>query len=111
MCFFACLTAGAVYMMNKSASAWLKNIASEITVQVEPIGTPEQQQGRLRDVIAFLGSQPEIVDASLIPVETSRALLEPWLGDATGLDALPIPRLIAIRVDRSQTAGLQAHPR
>jgi cell division transport system permease protein len=23
MCFFACLTAGAVYMMNQSASAWL----------------------------------------------------------------------------------------
>src|SRR4051812_48442895 len=29
MCFLACLTAGAVYMMNQSASAWLRDIASE----------------------------------------------------------------------------------
>jgi cell division transport system permease protein len=28
MCFLACLTAGAVYMMNQSASAWLRDIAS-----------------------------------------------------------------------------------
>ncbi len=36
MCFLACLTAGAVYMINESANAWLKDIASEVTVQVEP---------------------------------------------------------------------------
>ena len=36
MCFFACLTAGAAYMMHQSASAWLKDIASEVTIQVEP---------------------------------------------------------------------------
>ena len=35
MCFLACLTAGAVYMMNQSASAWLRDIASEVTVQIE----------------------------------------------------------------------------
>src|SRR6478735_12157072 len=35
MCFLACLTAGAVYMINQSASAWLRDIASEVTVQVE----------------------------------------------------------------------------
>src|SRR6185312_4016426 len=32
MCFLACLTAGAVYMMNQSASAWMRDIASEVTV-------------------------------------------------------------------------------
>ena len=36
MCFLACLTAGAVYMINESANAWLKDIASEVTVQIEP---------------------------------------------------------------------------
>ncbi len=36
MCFLACLTAGAVYMVNQSASAWLRDIASEVTVQVPP---------------------------------------------------------------------------
>ena len=29
MCFLACLTAGAVYMINQQASAWMREIASE----------------------------------------------------------------------------------
>ena len=33
MSFLACLTAGAVYMVNQSAEAWVKDISSEITVR------------------------------------------------------------------------------
>src|SRR5689334_19300022 len=36
MCFLACLTAGAVWMIKESADAWLKDISSEVTVQVTP---------------------------------------------------------------------------
>ena len=32
MSFLACLTAGAVYMINQSANAWVNDITSEITV-------------------------------------------------------------------------------
>ena len=35
MCFLASLTAGAVNMMYQSASQWMRDIATEITVQVE----------------------------------------------------------------------------
>ena len=36
MCFLACLTSGAVYMVNQSANDWFADIASEVTVQVIP---------------------------------------------------------------------------
>src|SRR5258705_9025275 len=56
MCFFACLTAGAVYMMNQSASAWLKDIASEVTVQID---AREKAEGEkvVKNVAGFLGPQ------------------------------------------------------
>src|SRR5262249_44739307 len=31
MCFLACLTAGAVWMIKESSDAWLRDIASEVT--------------------------------------------------------------------------------
>ncbi|HEX7532529.1 MAG TPA: hypothetical protein VF340_04765, partial [Methyloceanibacter sp.] len=37
MSFLASLTAGAVYMVNQSASAWVSDIASEITIELDPL--------------------------------------------------------------------------
>ena len=100
MCFLACLTAGAVYMINQSANAWLKDIASEITIQVEPRESVDTEK-TLKEVLAFLGKQPGVANAKSLSVETSQALLEPWLGQSDALKSLPVPRLVAIEVDRS----------
>jgi cell division transport system permease protein len=99
MCFLACLTTGAVYLMNLSAAAWLRDIASEVTVQVEarePAGVDRQ----IREVVAFLGKQPGVVAAKPLSLEASAGLLEPWLGQSEGLKNLPVPRMIAVEVDR-----------
>lgn len=107
MCFFACLTAGAVYLLNQSASAWLRDVASEVTIQVEPrSGT--NTDATVRGLVAFVEAQPGILSAEALPVETSRALLEPWLGQTDAIDALAIPRLIAVRVDPSNAPDLIA---
>ena len=45
MCFLACLTAGAVYMINQSAAAWTRNIASEVTVQLQPLQGIDMEKG------------------------------------------------------------------
>lgn len=100
MCFLACLTAGAVYMINQSANAWLKDIASEITIQVEPRENVDTEK-TLKEVLAFLGKQPGVANAKSLSIETSQALLEPWLGQSDALKSLPVPRLVAIEVDRS----------
>lgn len=100
MCFLACLTAGAVYMINQSASAWLRDIASEVTVQVEPRESTDVEKS-VKDVLAFLGKQPGIVSAKALSMETSTGLLEPWLGQSEALKSLPVPRLVAVEVDRS----------
>lgn len=100
MCFLACLTAGAVYMINQSASAWLKDIASEVTIQVESRENADIEKS-LRDVVAFVSKQPGIATAKALSIEASTGLLEPWLGQSDALKSLPVPRLVAIEIDRA----------
>lgn len=80
MCFLACLTAGAVYMINQSAAAWLRDVASEVTVQVE-VRDKVDTDKTVRDVVQLLGKQPGIRSARPL---TRRRMPACWsLGSAT----------------------------
>lgn len=107
MCFLACLTAGAVFMIHQSAEAWVKDIASEVTVQVEPPDTGDAEK-IVGDVSAFLTKERGISAVKVLSVEDSAQLLEPWLGSIDTLKALPVPRLIALELDRSTPPDLEA---
>jgi cell division transport system permease protein len=100
MCFLACLTAGAVYMMNQSASAWLRDIASEVTVQVEGRDRGEADR-TVAAVTRLLEQQRGIRSVKALTSAENARLTETWLGDASNLRDLPMPRLIAIEVDRN----------
>jgi cell division transport system permease protein len=107
MCFLASLTAGAVYMMNQSASAWLRDIASEVTVQIETRDRAEIDK-TVAEVTGFLASQPGVAKVKALSVTDAAQLLEPWLGQTDALTALPVPRLIAIELDRNSPPNLEA---
>src|SRR2546421_1350250 len=105
MCFLACLTAGAVYMMNQSASAWLRDIASEVTVQIE-VKERGDVDKLVADVSNFLSRQPGIASVRAISIADAAQLLEPWLGQTDALKTLPVPRLVAIELDRQAPPDL-----
>jgi len=107
MCFLACLTAGAWYMMNQSAAAWMKDIASEVTIQIEPRDGSDADK-TASDVAAFLRREGGFTSVNVLSLEQSGALLEPWLGTSDAWKALPIPRLIAIELDRSAPPDLDS---
>lgn len=107
MCFLACLTAGAVFMIHQSAEAWVKDIASEVTVQVEPPDTGDAEK-IVTDVSAFLTKERGISAVRVLSLEDSAQLLEPWLGSIDTLKSLPVPRLIALELDRSTPPDLEA---
>jgi cell division transport system permease protein len=92
-------------MVNQSASAWLRDIASEVTVQIEPREQVDMELN-VRNAAAFLSQQPGIAGVKPLTLEQSAALVEPWLGKTDALKALPIPRLIAIEVDRERPPDL-----
>ncbi|HEX5666193.1 MAG TPA: ABC transporter permease, partial [Hyphomicrobium sp.] len=105
MCFLACLTAGAVYMINQSADAWLTDLASEVTVQVSPRDNVDTDK-TLRDVAAVLGQTAGVTGTRILELEDSTALLEPWLGKSDALKSLPVPRLLAVDIDRAAALDL-----
>jgi cell division transport system permease protein len=107
MCFLASLTAATVYMINQSADAWLRDIASEVTVQVEPREGADTEV-LANEVAAFLGRQRGVRSARALSLRDSAGLLEPWLGQSDVLKELPVPRLIAVEVDRSAPPDLEA---
>jgi cell division transport system permease protein len=106
MSFLACLTAGAVYMVNQSANAWVNDISSEITVELDPINTADIEK-KMTLVSLFLAKQKGITRVKPLTADDSAKLLEPWLGQTTALQALPIPRLIAVEIDRSNPPDIQ----
>ena len=105
MCFLACLTAGAVYMIDQSARAWLRDIASEVTVQIEARDKADVDK-RLRDVSVFLAKQRGVRSVKPLSLQESANLLEPWLGSADMLTTMPIPRLIALELNREAPPDL-----
>ena len=105
MGFLACLTSGAVFMVSQSADEWFADIASEITVQVSPVEESEIEK-KVTLVSLFLAKQSGIVKVSPLSDEESAELLEPWLGDSNALSALPVPRLIAVEINRESPPDL-----
>ncbi len=99
MCFLSCLTAGFVYLLNQSAAAWFADIASEVTVQIQPIESTDTEK-RLGQVALYLAKQPGISSVKPLSERDSAELLEPWLGQTEALSVLPVPRLIALQIDR-----------
>src|SRR5690606_16612192 len=100
MCFLACLTAGAVYMMNQAASSWLREVASEVTVQVE-VRDKADVEKTVREVAQFLGQQTGIARVRTLSLDENIKLTADWLPQSDTLNTLPVPRLIAVEVDRS----------
>ena len=100
MCFLACLTAGAVYMMNQSASAWLRDIASEVTVQVEVKNRTDVDKFVARRHALPVAAAGHRLRASAHRGglrAAARALARP----DRCLSALPIPRIVAVELDRN----------
>lgn len=106
MTFLACLTAGGVYMVNQSANAWVDDIASEITIELDPVNTADIEK-KMTLVSLFLAKQRGITRVKPLTAEDSAKLLEPWLGETVSISALPIPRLIAVEIDRSSPPDIE----
>lgn len=107
MCFLACLTAGAVYMMHQAADAWLHDISSEVTVQVEPRADADIER-LVADVSGYLTRQPGMKSVRALSADDSAGLLEPWLGSSDVLKTLPVPRLIALEMDLAAPPNMDA---
>lgn len=110
MGFLACLTAGVVYLINKQANVWLRDVASEVTVQVTPDekkqSSKEDTEKLANEIVKFLSGQIGVKGVRLLSLDQSAELVEPWLGQIAAVKELPLPRLIAVQIDRDNAPDI-----
>lgn len=96
--FLAVLSALGAAGAWRAAQGWTAQLSGELTLQVIPA------TGRDADADALAAAQtaralPGVVSAEARSRRESLALIEPWLGPAALPDDLPVPRLVAVRLD------------
>ncbi len=107
LCFLACLTAMGVIAGDRAAQGWAGQLTGEATVIVRARGgeTPDAAAARAAETLAAV---PGVNEARALEKEKAYALVKPWLGDVGDLDDLPVPRLVAVGLDRKAPASAAA---
>lgn len=106
----ACLSVGAVTLVDRAARDWSADIGRELTIEVSAVD-PSTMVQRLDRAADLARQSPGIGSVSIIDEDETRALLEPWLGilgSEAALAELPIPRLIALTVTNHAALNLEA---
>ena len=110
MVYLAMLAAiGALYAQAVS-ERWTSALHGVVTIQIPDPDGPTltgDDKTRLAAVLAVLRVTPGIRDADLIKQDSSRALLEPWLGKDLAAD-LDLPTLIDLKFLASDVSDLAA---
>ncbi len=110
MTFLAALAAGGVLLTRVAVAQWTAGVVSEMTAQVLPQEneSPAETERRAERAAAILRHQPGVRAVRVLGEKESRALLQPWLGDAEPLADLPIPVMVAIELDPKRPARIEA---
>jgi cell division transport system permease protein len=107
MTFLASLTTGAVMLVLGSAADWQSDVAREMTIQIRPL-PGHDLDAEVNNAAAIARATAGIADVRPYTAAESARLLEPWLGTGLSLDALPVPRIIVLRVASGQPPDLAA---
>lgn len=101
MAYLACLMLAGSLLLSELLGQWSSGLNGTVTVQVLPREREPAKvlDARVEKLVRILERTDGITGARAIPLDEIAALLEPWLGGATALEALPLPRLIDVRLD------------
>src|SRR5258708_13250993 len=105
MAFLAALALGGVLIANRSADSGQAGLAGRLRVQILPQGqaAPEKE---VDAAVKLLQSTPGVVYAGTLSDADNLALVEPWLGRASIVTALPFPKLIDVRLAPGATPDI-----
>ena len=104
LCLLACLTAIAVLASDRAARGWVGQLTGEATVIVRPKRgeTPDAAAARAAEALAGVTG---VSEARALEPQKAYDLIRPWLGDISDLEDLPVPRLVAVTLDKKAPAG------
>jgi cell division transport system permease protein len=107
MAFLAALALAGWFGTAALSRHWQQGAAASLTVQVPQPGDPSARpdQTRLAAVLALLTGTPGVASAHALSDQELTDLLKPWLGQGPERLAIPMPAVIAVRLNDS-TADL-----
>lgn len=109
MVFLAVLATAAAIIVTSAVDRWGQELAGTLTVQIPPAADgAEATQATVDAVAGLLRATPGVAEARVFDAAESRALLDPWLGIADGDTALPLPRLIDVRLRGGTNLDVEA---
>jgi cell division transport system permease protein len=97
MTFLAALCGAAAEIAASSSTAWQSAVSREATIQLRP-AAGRDMEADLAAAAALARRAPGVAEAQAFSQAESERLLEPWLGSGLDLGALPIPRLVVIKL-------------
>jgi cell division transport system permease protein len=103
LCFLACLTAIGVLAADRAARGWSDQLSGEATVVVRA-SRGESPDGAAARAAETLAGVRGVTEARALEAEKAYELIRPWLGDGADLADLPVPRLVAVTLDRKAPA-------
>lgn len=99
MCYLAGLSLAANLILTRATQSWRADLAGALTVQLKPHSAIKPQE-QMANALALLRATPGVKKAEAIGDAEVKRLLEPWLGKGLSLAELPVPRLIAVTLER-----------
>lgn len=96
MVYLAALSVAATAILQSITERWQHGATDTLTVQIPVADNVSDDQNRIEQTLQHLRAQPGV--ALAMPISRARALqlLEPWLGNVTTLDDLPLPHMIDV---------------
>jgi len=105
MSFLASLTVGAVTLVGDASREWQEDIVREVTIQVRPVDGVDLEEAVDRATAVALETRG-VAGARALSLAENAAMLEPWIGSGFDIEALPLPRLIVVRLSSPRAADL-----
>jgi cell division transport system permease protein len=96
MCYLACLAIGGLILINRAVDSWTTGLSREVTVQIRLLQGADIEV-QLAQAQRLLLKTEGVEAANILDRSAGAKLLEPWLG-STGLEELPVPRLIRVTI-------------
>lgn len=109
MVFFVTLALAVNFGVSAVTKNWVTGLSGTLTIEIKPPlngtqdGKTDAQEQRkfddsIRQTLSFLKNNPAVSEARLLTRNEVKSLIEPWLGQGSSIDSLPLPALIDIKL-------------
>jgi len=104
--FLFSITLAAYFMISSVIASWNKNIIDGLTVQIALPSenlSAEESEMHINKVLMFFEGLNGVERVKVISDQKIKKLMSPWLGSDVDMNALPLPKLLDVRLKDGKT--------